>query len=71
VKSEKADLLIAKLGTFLDGWLDAKLEEQRAKTSVARARAEQVTGTPAPQREGPPTVRLHSVNGEPPHKVED
>jgi hypothetical protein len=75
VKSEKADLLLAKLGTFLDGWLDAKLEEQRAKTAVARARAEQMGATPAPQREGPPTVRLHSVNGEPvkgetPSKVE-
>jgi hypothetical protein len=76
VKSEKAGLLFAKLGTFLDGWLDAKLEEQRAKTSVARARAEQMGATAAPQREGPPTVRLHSVNGEfvngePPPKVED
>jgi len=75
VRSEKVDLLFAKLGTFLDGWLDAKLEEQRAKTSVARARAEQMGATPAPQREGPPTVRLHSVNGElvkgePPNKVE-
>lgn len=71
VKSEKADLLFAKLGTFLDGWLDSKLEEQRAKTSVARARAEQMGATPAPQRdEGPPKVRLHSVNGEPPKKVE-
>lgn len=70
VKSEKADLIFAKLGTFLDGWLDSKLEEQRAKTSVARARAEQVA-TPATQREpGPPTVRLHSVNGESPKKVE-
>jgi len=72
VKSEKADLLFAKLGTFLDGWLDAKLEEQRAKTSVARTRAEQMGATPTPQRdEGPPKVRLHSVNGEPPKKVED
>ncbi|HYV44907.1 MAG TPA: hypothetical protein VFA20_08600 [Myxococcaceae bacterium] len=76
VRSEKAELLFAKLGTFLDGWLDAKLEEQRAKTSVARARAEQMGATPPPLREGPPTVRLHSINGElvhgePPPKVED
>jgi hypothetical protein len=71
-KSEKAELLFAKLGTFLDGWLDAKLEEQRAKTSVARARAEQMGVTPAPQHgDGPPTVRLHSVNGAAPNKVED
>lgn len=69
IKSEKADLAFGRVANFMDGWFDAKLEEQRYKTAIARARAEQL-GVVQPEQRTEPQVRLHSVNGEPPKKAE-